>query len=203
MTYAFEALVPALESEVIADLAAILEHRLAAPRGSLLREASLGLWVRTLFQLGGQLPKPRDYDDAFERSQGRGEAWPDRQTLFHRYGGWGTVTAAGVRLLERGGAGRVPANFGHGKDRPPPGTYVATPDRVVEALIEWREGYGEWPHGPKYFEAARLQKRAARLTNLQAPLWPDRESYLGCFATFEVGLEQAKVQWSLRQASAA
>jgi hypothetical protein len=183
-----------LPERVARQLMAILEHRLAAPRGTLRQEASLGLWKR-VFLAQGRIPVPAEYDAAYSEARARGELWPSRTTLQRYYGGFQEVNAAGVRWLRLGGAGRVPGSFAHGKDRPEPETY-ASPKAIAEAIAEFYERWDYWPYAQEYFDWVSQEAWAARLLGHGVPVRPSRGPIRSAFPSFEAAVAFAQQEYN-------
>lgn len=185
-----------LPERVARELMAILERRLAAPRGTLRQEASLGLWKRVFLEQG-RIPVPAEYDAAYLEAKARGELWPSRRTLQGYYGGFQEVNAAGVRWLRLGGAGRVPGSFAHGKDHPEAATY-ANPKAIAEAIIEFYERWGYWPFAQEYFDWVSQEAWAARLLGREVPVRPSRTPIRSAFPSFEAAVAFARQELEKR-----
>lgn len=141
--------------EVSRQLLRMLSHHLAALSAGARRMARLGLLIDMV--LAGRLPSCEEYAEERKRRKERGEEWPTYSVLCVAYKSWEGAQNAAVRFVERGGAGRVPANYHHAKVRP-----MVLPLHVLDAIDKCRDWLdGEWPDELEYYAYASLVRRAA------------------------------------------
>ena len=183
-------LVPALPFATLHAVERGLLAELAAPTGSELREARLGLLLFMLRDGSGVVPRTEDYDQLRSERAELGESWPHSTTIIRAYShSWRVAVRAAMRLLADGPAARVAhRHTGRGLEE----DYER--DEVVEALRRFRREHdGRWPLAMQFFNWGEYERRAALAAGRPAPRIPTRPAFRRHFKRFELGLAAARL----------
>lgn len=189
---AFAAIVPTLPDRTADELRRLLAYDHLAGSSIKWRERRLGLLVRMLAQLDGQLPNCAAYDE-LRRTEDSG--WPSASQLSRSYGIWLRALAVAASLLtdERDyGAPKQRLGVDHSNYR--------SRQECAVAILACEAALGASPIQQEYIEWRRISSDVTRRFGRRSFAVPQSSTILHRFGDWEHAIEFAH---SLKAASAA
>jgi hypothetical protein len=172
--------------EAVRDLRRLVSHDLARRNTARLRLGHLRLLIEIVAQLEDDDPWVSQVEYTRERTRraARGELHPDESTLRSAYGRWVSAVRAASRFVQRGGEGRVPANYRHCQPCRKPYTL----EGIIDALLRCYSDLGDWPTEWEYHEWAAIKRHLCA----DDPRLPGAKQIRKCFDDFSEARSAAK-----------